>query len=199
MKKFLTIAALAVLSSQAHAELFNFTGNITYNTDVIQINFTLDQDATDVRLWTDSFQSGQNFDPIIALWDLTTGALIAQNDDNLNVGANQTYWDAGIVMRFLAAGDYALTIAAYNNSGGSNLSDPFNFALWGTPQMLIGDWFQPSNGTGKGSYWSVWLDGVDSARNANDPGNVPEPASLLLAALGLSGLASFHRRRRKIS
>lgn len=82
-KKKLLLAALAAgLSATANAAVFNFTGNITYHNDVITTAFTLAEDSTNVRVWTDSFQSGINFDPITALWNATTGALIAQNDDN---------------------------------------------------------------------------------------------------------------------
>ena len=38
------------------------------NTDIVEITFGLNADATDVKVWTDSFQSGVNYDPITALW-----------------------------------------------------------------------------------------------------------------------------------
>jgi len=193
MKKFIAVAVLA-FASQAHAALFNFTGNITYNTDVVQINFTLNQDTTNVRIWTDSFQSGLNFDPITALWSLPGGSLIGQNDDNSSINpSTQTYYDSGIFLPFLSAGNYAFTIAAYANFAGSNLSNPFNYA--NEPSVLIADWCQPASNNcqnQKGSFWSVWLDGVDNASNPND---VPEPGSLALAALGLIGIATLRRKQ----
>jgi len=189
MKKLITVAILAALASHANAALFHFTGNITYNTDVVQINFNLNQDATNVRVWTDSFQSGVNFDPITALWNRTTGALIRQDDDNPSVNpATQTYYDSGFTLASLAAGQYAFTIAAYNNWAGASLSDPFSFTANSVTPVRIEDWCQPASSNcsnQKGTFWSVWLDGVDNAVNPDN--NVPEPGTLALAALGLLG------------
>ena len=202
MKKLMIAAAVAALAGNAQAALFNFTGNITYNTDVVQINFSLLNDATNVRVWTDSFKSGLNFDPITALWNLTTGARIAEDDDNDDVNpATQTYYDSGFTLASLAAGEYAFTVAAYNNWSGNNLSDPFSFEAGNVTPVAIQDWCQPASANctnQKGTFWSVWLDGVDNASNPDDPGNdVPEPGTMLLAGLGLSALAFVGRRKAK--
>ena len=52
------------IAGSASAASFTFDGNITYHNDIVQIGFSLDNDATDVRVWTDSFMNATNFDPI---------------------------------------------------------------------------------------------------------------------------------------
>lgn len=198
IKNTLLAAALASLSIAAHAGTFHFSGNIEYHNDVVKTYFTLDADASNVRVWTDSFLNGTNFDPITALWNATTGEQIAQNDDNPGIDPSQTYWDSGFSLATLAAGDYLFTVATYNNwANGDHLSDGFLFD--NQNPIPLSQWSQPANHTGMGSYWSVWLDGVSSATNPHDPGtpnnNVPEPAGLALLGLGLGALM-MHRKKR---
>mgnify|MGYP000379595175 CR=1 FL=1 len=190
LKKTLCTLALLAPISAANAALINFEGDIQYHNDVVTINFTLDNDATDVRVWTDSFESGTNFDPITALWR-ADGTLIEQDDDNPNVDpATQTYYDSGFTLPTLAAGDYFFTVATYNNfANGSNITDGFSFD--NQTAIALADWDQPANSSDMGTHWSVWLDGVDSATNPNE---VPEPSSIALLGLGLLGLARFRKQ-----
>ncbi|MBL8397071.1 MAG: PEP-CTERM sorting domain-containing protein [Candidatus Accumulibacter sp.] len=194
-RTLLTAALMTALSAGANAATFHFTGNIANNTDVVRTTFTLDADATNVRIWTDSFQSGTNFDPITALWNASTGSLIAQNDDNPGIQPGQTYYDSGIVLSSLAAGTYWFTIAAYANfAPGPNYSDGFGYD--GQSPIAIAAWCQPASNNclnQKGTEWSLWLDGVSSATDPNQ--TVPEPTALALVGLGLAGLASLRHRK----
>ncbi|MDC0662928.1 DVUA0089 family protein [Marinobacter sp. SS21] len=200
MNKALMFAAGAALaaSTTANAALINFTGSIEYHNDVIYTYFSLEQDATNVRVWTDSFQDGTNFDPITALWNHSDGSLLAENDDDDSINpATQTIYDSGFAFDFLAAGDYVFTVATYNNWAlGNLLSDGFTFD--GQDPIALADWNQPANGRDMGPNWSVWLDGVDSASNPDDSVDVPEPGTAALFGLGLLGLGLQRGRRRKV-
>lgn len=190
LKKTLCTLALLAPISAANAALINFEGDIQYHNDVITINFTLDNDATNVRVWTDSFNNGVNFDPITALWN-ANGSLIAENDDDDTIDpATQTYYDSGFILPTLAAGDYFFTVATYNNFAiGTDISQGFDFD--NQTAIELSNWAQPASSTNMGTHWSVWLDGVDSASN---PNAVPEPSSIALLGLGLLGLARFRKQ-----
>ena len=181
--------ALFLASSPALAAVFHFSGDLSYHNEVITIGFTLDQDASDVRLWTDSFQDDLNFDPALALWS-GDGDLLGTSDDSPWVDfASQSWGDAGFDPGWLAAGDYLLTLTPWDNLVlGTNLSEgfsfdadaPIDFALWNA-------W--------SGANWSVWLDGVNAASLSGHVSSpVPEPG--LLSLLGIGALIGYRSRRR---
>jgi len=184
---FATFLLLGVFSNIAQAALINFDGNIEFHNDIVRIDFTLNQDVNNIRVWTDSFQDGVNFDPITALW-AADGALIREDDDNSGINpSTQTVYDSGFALSFLAAGDYIFTVATYDNfAQGSMLSDGFLFDSQNPIELAV--WSQPANSVNMGSYWRVWLDGVDVAVNPNEPSPVPAPSSILLFALALAVL-----------
>jgi hypothetical protein len=199
-KKLLSGLATCLLTLSgagiANSASFTFDGDIAYHNDVIEIAFTLDTDATDVSVWTDSYMSGTNFDPITAVWQSTGSgySLVAQNDDNGSIAAGQTNWDSGLLFNSLSAGNYLFTIATFNNWAlGTLLSDGFTFDA-DTP-ISLAVWHQPASDVNMGTYYRVNLSGVDSASNNSDP--VPEPTTMLLFGTGLAGLVGSRRRSMK--
>jgi hypothetical protein len=180
-------------ASNAHAANFSLSGNIAFQKDVVQIDFSLANAVSDVKLWTDSWTSGLNFDPSTAVWKRSGAdySLLADVDDDDTVAPGQGFYDSGIVFSSLAAGDYRLTlVAASNLAQGSLLSQGFLFD--NQTAIALTDWNQPSydpnKNDQKGGFWRANFSGVDQVSA------VPEPASALLLALGLIGLMMWRKR-----
>lgn len=178
---------LAAAAAGAQAAEFTLAGNIGFHNDVVQIDFALAGTGGDVKIWTDSWSAGLNFDPSAALW-VKSGAdfsLLQAADDNDTVAPGQGYYDTGFALPTLAAGQYRLTLAAANNAArGTLLSQGFTYGA--EAPIPIGQWNQPTYDPNyndqKGSLWRVHLSNVEQAAV------VPEPASWILIALGLAGL-----------
>ena len=182
IKKMFAISLLG-LSSIAQANSYTFIGNLANYNDVVKINFSLAQAASNVRVWTDSFMNGDNFDPIVGLWNGTTGAKIAENDDNDTIGPGQTYFDSGFKLTSLAVGDYFLTVASFPNfTKGENFSDGFN----GGSNSDSSE----SAPTTDGKAYSVNI-----ATDENPPSSVPLPNSLWLFGTAVLVFAGFSSRR----
>jgi hypothetical protein len=185
MKKLVALIGSLMLMfvGSAQAGLYNFSGNLEYHNDVIYTYFSVEKDATNVRVWTDSFKSGVNFDPITALWT-AKGVLIAENDDNESVNpVTQTFWDSGFILSNLAAGNYVFTMTRFPNFAiNTTLESGFRFDA--EAPIPFKDWAKSIGSENLGSFWSVWVDGVDRASNPS----VPAPASILLFGLGLVAL-----------
>ncbi len=185
--------ALLLTTATARADDFVFNGNLTYHNDVVQIDFSLAAAGANVRIWTDSWLAGLNFDPTAALWvkSGTAFELLQTVDDDDTVAPGQGYYDAGFSLPSLGAGDYRVTLAAAINApNGTLLSQGFNYDA--QQPVLISEWNQPSYDPNandqKGNFWQLHL------RNVTQASPVPEPATWLLFAVGAAALA----RRRSV-
>ena len=180
-------------STAAHAGNATLSGELTYNTDVVEIDFTLAA-AGAVTLWTDSWLAGLNFDPSLSLFDAGLG-LLATGDDSADPAQllpGQGGYDSQIRFASLAAGLYHLTLTASGNDPlGASLLD--GFSLEGSTPIRIADWNQPSydinSNDQKGPFWRVHLDGIDAVSP------VPEPSEAMLMLAGLAAIGSLARRR----
>ncbi|MBC7701210.1 MAG: PEP-CTERM sorting domain-containing protein [Massilia sp.] len=190
----LAAAALALSSLHAQAANFSFAGDIAHHTDVVQVAFTLQSSSGPVRLWTDSWSDGLNFDPTLSLWvkDGSGYSLVGDNDDDDTIDPAQGFYDAGLSRTTLTAGQYLVTVgAAPNHANGTLLSQ--GFAFDGSTPILVSQWDQPSYNLNandqKGTFWRLNLSGVDTAVT------VPEPATAALILAGLSSMLLSRRRQ----
>ena len=191
MKHALTFLAIAALSLGAQAADLTFSGQAVNHNDKIVIDFQVAA-GSQVSLWTDSWQSGLNFDPQLFL--ASGGAIVnADNDSGSLVNAGAGYYDAGLQFTAAAAGSYRLVLnASSNDARGTTLAQGFSYDA-DTP-IKLADWNQPGYDINandqKGGFWRLHLSGVEQATA------VPEPAGWMLLLPGLLALSLVGRRRR---
>jgi hypothetical protein len=196
--RLLGATALLLAAATAQADDYTLSGDLAFHNSVVQIDFTLAAAGTDVRIWTDSWLSGLNFDPATALWSLS-GAdhqLIAVVDDDDSVGPGQGYYDSGFLLPTLAAGQYRLTlVAASNEPKGTLLSQGFVYDQ--QAPIAIGQWnqpgYDPNANDQKGTFWRLHFAGVDTVSA------VPEPASCALLLGGLLGVLGVRAAGRRFN
>jgi len=182
--KLATVFVLFAASTVGHASTpaqtfdFDYSGKIAFHNDVVEVPFTIPGPSS-VQVWTDSYHSGTNFDPIVAIWNMSTGKLVSQNDDNPRVAPGQTSFDSGLTFGSLGAGPYMMTITQYSNfANGNSLSSGFRF-----------DHENPLH-VGGGTFWEAHISGSIPAAP------IPEPETYAMLLAGL-GLLSFVARRGK--
>jgi hypothetical protein len=140
MSQALIALAIGVLgiTSSAKAADFSFRGNFPADDTVQFFNFTVNT-GSDITLRSLSYAGGTQadgtvisaggFDPILSVFDSSTGNQIAQNDDgnSSNVGTDpvtrQTY--DTFLQTFVNPGQYTVAVSQFDNFAGTNLSDPF--------------------------------------------------------------------------
>jgi len=121
----------------ANAATFSFAGTFAQDDNVQLFNFETESES-DVTLRTYSFAGGTQadgnvvspggFDPILSLFD-STGALIANNDDDMDGGSvdpvTGVAYDSFLTTA-LAPGNYTVALTQYDNfASGTDLSDGF--------------------------------------------------------------------------
>ncbi len=146
-KMLLVLAGVLLLSAPGYAAGLCITNPLCLISD--QGNFALGGESTiwsqtftltvasEVLARTWSYSGGMNldgevipaggFDPILSIYLLSTGVLVAQNDD-LNMGAG--LWDS-YMRPYLAAGSYAIVMTVYDNFPAGN----FYPTATGTPSF----------------------------------------------------------------
>ncbi len=202
--KLLLGVALAAAVPATAAD-FSFTGNLS-NPDEVQF-FDFSVGATsNIVLRTWSYAGGVNaagntiarggFDPILALFDLSTGQNVGQNDDGgcAFVAADavsgmcwDTYFGSSI-----DAGDYRVAVMIYPNFAPSTLDGDWDGSY--------GNWDDISYvaNNPRDSHWAFDILGVESASQVPTTPGIPEPATWAMM-LGGFGLVGFAARRRRLA
>lgn len=206
-------AALLFGAAPASAANFSFTGTIAQDDTVQFFNFSVGAAST-VTLLTYSYAGGVQadgnvvaqggFDPILSLFDASTGLLINSNDDGLSsqVGTDiiTGFTFDTFLQSALGIGTYTVAVSQFDNFA----IGPFlinGFLQTGSPNFTAS--FGCSNGQfcdvggfNRTNSWAFDVLNVNSAVVV-PPSVIPIPAALPLFLTGLAGLGFIARRKKQ--
>lgn len=208
------LVALAALSFSAQAASVSFQGDFTKDNDLVIFSFELAAPG-DITALTFGHSGGLNgagqtvpaggFAPVLTLFD-ATGFEVQVNVGSSNTcpGPGSFCWDAAFTFQGAAAGSYLLVLSQDDNRaiGGpvtaaqmasffSREAEPhYTAAYLGMPTDGSVN-FVRIDGSQRTGHWAVDI-------NVSAPVTVvPEPASALLFAAGLAGVAGLALARRR--
>jgi hypothetical protein len=209
--QFLVTAMFLFWVSYAQSANFSFTGTFTRDDNVQLFGFGLSS-AGAVTIRTFAYNGGTNsagtvipaggFDPTVALYNLSTGALLGFNDDGsvppLTINPTTGFAGDSLLTLNLAAGNYRVALTEFDNVPNGNFSAGFfeqgkgNFTpgLTGCPATAFcavsnnAPFFSVRNGN-----WALDILGATGTFALT-----PEPASYLLFAFGLVALGLLRKR-----
>ena len=200
MRVFSLFIAIGLISGSASASAanFSFIGNLNQDDSVQEFNFEVEGAAREVALRTWSFAGGTNaegqviknggFDPVVSLFNSSTGARVSFNDDSGLVmdPLSGAAWDSFLATN-LSAGNYTTTVTQFQSfPAGSSLADGFTETA--------------GNFNSRTSQWALDVSNVENATVGatyiSEVPPIPEPDSfaMLLAGLGLLGFMAKRKR-----
>ena len=198
VNRFIRAGALAcaLAAAPASAADFSFVGTLGAPSDVLFFDFSVGA-SSPVTLRTYSYAGGINaagtviarggFDPILSLYDVSTGNRIGQNDDGgcANVPADavtRACYDT-FFQSLLDPGNYRVAVTVYPNFAPGPLGGSFPGA-----NSFV-------DFTGNQRNGSFAFDVLNVASATGPGGGVPEPATWALMILGFGAIGGALRRR----